>query len=124
MPHRVGHLEDALLAEQRFHLVPGDDVALLERLDGKVLAGVPVLGQNDLAEVTPAEDTQQPEAVDVHTGRAGLRLAAAFVRAVPVLEGPRRTLPPVRWYRRSWTGDCQVMLGLLWRLVGLLLLLE
>ena len=40
--HRVGHLEDALLGQEGLDLVPGDDVALLERLDGEVLARVEV----------------------------------------------------------------------------------
>lgn len=38
MAHRVGHLENALLAQQRFDLVARNDVALLQRLDGKVFA--------------------------------------------------------------------------------------
>lgn len=36
--HSVGHLKDALLAQQRLDLVAGDDVALLQSLDRKVLA--------------------------------------------------------------------------------------
>lgn len=38
MTHRIGHFEDSLFAEQRLDLVAHDDVALFERLDGKVLA--------------------------------------------------------------------------------------
>lgn len=38
MTHRIGHFEDSLFAEQRLNLVAYDDVALFERLDGKVLA--------------------------------------------------------------------------------------
>ena len=48
MSHGVCHLEDAFLGQERLDLVPGDDVALLQGLDGEVLAGVLVLGQNDL----------------------------------------------------------------------------
>jgi len=40
---RVGHFEDALLGQERFDLVAGDDVALLQRFDRKVLGRVPVL---------------------------------------------------------------------------------
>lgn len=46
--HGVCHLEDAFLGQERLDLVPGDDVALLQGLDGEVLAGVLVLSQNDL----------------------------------------------------------------------------
>jgi hypothetical protein len=39
----VGHLEDAFFGQQRLNLVARDDVALLQRLDGEVLASVAVL---------------------------------------------------------------------------------
>lgn len=45
---RVGHLEDALLREQRLDLVARDDVALFQRLDREVLARVAVLRQDHL----------------------------------------------------------------------------
>ncbi len=48
MPHGVGHLEDALLRQERLHLVPGDDVALLQRLDREILPRVLVAGQDNL----------------------------------------------------------------------------
>ena len=48
VPHRVGHFEDPLLGQQRLHLVPRDDVALLQRLDGEVLASILVPRQNHL----------------------------------------------------------------------------
>ena len=48
VPHRVGNLEDPLLSKEGLHLVPSDDVALLERLDGEVLAGVLVPRKDDL----------------------------------------------------------------------------
>ena len=44
----IGHLEDALLGQKRFDLVAGDDVALFQRFNGKVLASVAILCQNDL----------------------------------------------------------------------------
>ena len=40
---RVGHFEDALLGQQRFHLVARDYVALLQRFDRKVFRRVAVL---------------------------------------------------------------------------------
>ena len=40
VPHGVGHLKDPLLGQQRLDLVPGNDVPLLEGLDGEVLASV------------------------------------------------------------------------------------
>ena len=52
MPHGVGHLEDAFFRQQRLDLVPGNDVALLQGLDGEVLARVLVLGQDDLKSKT------------------------------------------------------------------------
>ena len=48
VPHRVGHFEDPLFGQQRLHLVPRDDVALLQRFDGEVLASVLVTRQNNL----------------------------------------------------------------------------
>lgn len=48
MTRRIGHFKDSLLGEQRFNFVTGDDVALLQRFDGKVLVRVSVLRQNDL----------------------------------------------------------------------------
>ena len=48
MARRVGHLEDALLGQQRLDLVARDDVALLQRFDGEILARVAVLRENDL----------------------------------------------------------------------------
>jgi hypothetical protein len=48
MPHGVGHLEDALLGEERLHLVPGDDVSLLQRLDREILPRVLVASQYNL----------------------------------------------------------------------------
>lgn len=53
MSHRICDLKDAFLGQQRFHLVPGDDVALLQRLNCKVFAGVLVLSQNNLETNTP-----------------------------------------------------------------------
>jgi hypothetical protein len=44
----IGHLEDALLGQKRFDLVAGNDVALFQRFNGKVLASVAILCQNDL----------------------------------------------------------------------------
>ena len=48
MASGIGHLEDALLGQKRFDLVAGNDVALFQRFDGKVLASVAILCQNDL----------------------------------------------------------------------------
>lgn len=45
----IGHLEDALLGQKRFDLVAGNDVALFQRFNGKVLASVAILCQNDLS---------------------------------------------------------------------------
>ena len=64
--HRVGHLEDPLLRQQRLHLVADNDVALLERLDGKVLARVEVLGQNHLSEMASAQHGAELETLDSH----------------------------------------------------------
>lgn len=46
--HRISHLEDAFLGQQRLDLVPRNDVAFLERLDRKVLARVLVAGKDHL----------------------------------------------------------------------------
>ncbi len=48
MAHGVGHLEDALLCQERLHLVPGDDVSLLQRLDREILPRVLVASQYNL----------------------------------------------------------------------------
>ena len=48
MTDGVGHFEDAFLSQQRVDLVAGDDVSLLQGLDGKVLCSVLVLAQDDL----------------------------------------------------------------------------
>lgn len=44
----IGHLEDALLGQKRFDLVTCNDVALFQRFNGKVLASIAILCQNDL----------------------------------------------------------------------------
>lgn len=88
MPRRIGHLEDPLLRQQRLDLVPGNDVALFQCLDGEIFAGVSILRQYDLAKMTSSENGQQPEVLETHTGE--LRLAARLVRAVAVLQWPRR----------------------------------
>lgn len=88
MSHRVGNLEDPLLRQQRFDLVSGDDVTLLERLDGKVLARVAVLGQDHFAEVSTAEHAQKAEVVHAHAGEVGR--AARLVSAVAVLSHAAR----------------------------------
>ena len=84
--HGVGHLEDALLGQERLDLVASDYVAFLERLDGKVFARVQVSGQDNLqrsivntpnrhtqlhvsfylSEVSPAQDGAELEAVESH----------------------------------------------------------
>ena len=46
--HGVGHLEDALLGQEGLHLVPGNDVALLQGFDCKVFTSVDVPCKNDL----------------------------------------------------------------------------
>ena len=48
MPDRVRHLEDPLLRHEAVDLVSRDDVALLQRLDGEVLARLLVLGEDYL----------------------------------------------------------------------------
>ena len=40
MPHGVGHLEDPLLRQQGLDFVARDDVPLLQRFDGEILACV------------------------------------------------------------------------------------
>lgn len=120
VPHRVGHLEDALLAQQRLDLVPRNNVALLKRLNGKVLPRIFVLRQNDLAKVAPTKHAQQPEAVDLHScstsSASHLRLAPTLVRTVPILEGTGGALTSRRSRR---TGHGQIRL----RVKGSLLLL-
>ena len=83
MPHRVSNFKYSLLGQQRLHLVPGDDVALLESFDSKVLASVLVPGQNKLlwwetswllgipgqnnfAEVASSQHGDKVEAVETH----------------------------------------------------------
>ena len=66
MPYRVGHFEYPLLGQQRLDFVPRYYVPFLQRLDGKVLAGVAILGQNNFAEVTPSEDREQSEVLEAH----------------------------------------------------------
>lgn len=46
--HLGGRLEDALLRQQALHLVPSNNVALFERLDGKVVFCLLVLAEEDL----------------------------------------------------------------------------
>ena len=46
--HRVGNLEDPLLGQQGLDLVPGDDVTLLQRFDGKIFASIFVPCQYNL----------------------------------------------------------------------------
>ena len=48
MSHGVGHLEYPLLCQQGLHLVPGDDVALLQSFDGKIFASIFVPCQDNL----------------------------------------------------------------------------
>ena len=48
MARGIGHLEDALLGQKRLDLVAGDDIALFQRFNGKVLASVAILCQDDL----------------------------------------------------------------------------
>lgn len=79
---RVGGLEDALFGEQGLHFVAGDDVAFLQRFYGEVLAGVLVLGEDDLAEVAAAQDADQPEVVHAHARVLGV--SSGLVGAVPV----------------------------------------
>jgi hypothetical protein len=64
--HRVGHLEDPLLGQQGLDLVAGDDVALLQRLDCKVLAGVEVAGKYHLAKVASTQHTAELEVFQAH----------------------------------------------------------
>lgn len=58
MPGSVGDLENPLFAEQRLDLVPGNDVALFKCLYGKVLSGITILRQYDLAKVSTSKDRQ------------------------------------------------------------------
>ena len=90
--HRVCHFEDPLLSQQGLHLVPGNNVALLQGLDSKVFPSVlvPAQGelklrfenklesivpaiycppcQNDLAKVASAKNSNEVEAVEPHPG--------------------------------------------------------
>ena len=68
MPHRVSNFKYSLLGQQGLHLVPGDDVALLESFDSKILAGIFISGQDDFPEVAPAENGHEVEAVESHGG--------------------------------------------------------
>lgn len=88
MPGSVCDLEDPLLAKQRFDLVPGDDVALLKSLYGKVLACVAILGQYDLAEVSTSQDREQSEVLEAHASLE-LRLTSRLVRGVSILKRSR-----------------------------------
>lgn len=51
MPYGIGNFEYPLFGQERFHLVPGYDVALFQRLDSEVLAGALVLREDDFSEV-------------------------------------------------------------------------
>lgn len=86
MPDGVGHLEDTLLGQEALHFVASDDVALLESLDGEVLARVLVLTQYDLAEVTSAQYGDETELVHAHGAILGV--AVGLVRRVPVAVEP------------------------------------
>lgn len=67
MSHRVRHLENSLLAEQRFNFIARNDVAFFERFDRKIFAGVSVLRQNYFSEMTASQNAQQTEAVETHS---------------------------------------------------------
>lgn len=90
MPHCVGDFEDSLLTQQRFDFISGDDVALLQRFNGEILAGVAVLRQDDLPEVSAAENAKQSEAVEVHSHR--LRVTSRLISAVAILKTARNVL--------------------------------
>lgn len=90
MSHCVGDLENSLLAEQRFDLVSGYDVALLKCLDCEILASVSVLRQDDFAEMSTAKHAQQSEAVQIHPHR--LRVTTGLVSAVTILQASRHIL--------------------------------
>lgn len=90
MSHCVGYFEDSLFTEKRFDFIACDNVAFFERLDGKVLAGVSVLGQNNFSEMSPTENAEQSEAVNVHSH--GLRLTSRLVSTIAILQTSRHIL--------------------------------
>ena len=47
MPHGVCHFEDSLLGQQGLHLIPRNDVALLQGLDGEIFTSVLVPEHQD-----------------------------------------------------------------------------
>lgn len=66
--------KDPLLGQKRLDLVPSDDVALLQRLDGEILAGVFVLRQDHFAEMAAPQNADQSEMVATHRSRGGQSL--------------------------------------------------
>lgn len=119
MAHRIGHLENTLLTQQRFNFIARNDIALFQRLDGIILVGAAQLRQYDLAEMSATQNAQQPEVLNGHhawrrTASADcLRLATRLVSRVAVLQTSRHIATSACAHCRRWRHCSSVELVLI-----------